>query len=245
MLLGIILWILAIGGITLQIDVVRQDSINKMSNEYHFIFLGILIAYLLNLFYNIVLPKKKKDLFESFMWIIFIATISMCCYNPSGDDIETGEYFYFSLGFLYIIYLYKLEWYPKEEALVLEKSIFIIVFFLVLLWPGLQYLSPWSCEYPDNFDWTGWPYIPNLPPSDICPTIIDPERSYWNEWPYISWLDFFPTVPYILDLDPSEFDWQEWRVNELMDHEPTYAKCRLDFYNAGLRPESVVKVWYL
>jgi hypothetical protein len=157
-LIGTIIWIICVEVIIHKYDVMLLDSINKMSRDYHFIFLSFLITCCLYLIYRLFFPEKIQEFNESFIWITFITTMSISCQNLLGDDIDTFHYLYFSLTVLYLIYVCRLI-HPKEEKLVALKIIIVILVLLKIFWPGLTYLWPYGTDYPDDFDWTGWPYI--------------------------------------------------------------------------------------
>ena len=72
MLLETVIWIISLILITYKYDVTLLNSTNKMSENYHFIIFSCLIIYCLNIFYKTFLFKRKKELKESFIWIIFI-----------------------------------------------------------------------------------------------------------------------------------------------------------------------------
>lgn len=152
MLLETIIWIICLGLITYKYDVMLLDSTNKMSDQHHFIIFSYLIIFCLSFLY------KKKDLNESIMWIMFIKTISLSCRNMLGEDIDTFHFIFFSLSFIYLIYIYKLI-HPKEEKFIIQKIIIIILIVLKIFWPTIVYLWPYGTDYPDDFDWTDWPYI--------------------------------------------------------------------------------------
>ena len=109
-------------------------------------------------FFKIFIPEKIQKLNESLIWISFITVISASCRNELGEDIDTFEFLFFSLNLLYIIYIYRLL-YPKEETFIIQKIIIVNLIVLKIFWPTIIYLWPYGEDYPDNFDWTGWPDI--------------------------------------------------------------------------------------
>lgn len=157
MLLETIVWIVCLGLITYKYDIMLLNSINKMSDDYHFITFNCLIIFFINIFYKTFF-FKKKNLNESLIWIMFISTMSISCRNILGKDIATLDYINFSLALLYLIYVYRLL-NPKEETFVLLKIIIINLIVLKTFWPTIIYLWPYGVDYPDEFDWTDWPYI--------------------------------------------------------------------------------------
>lgn len=158
MLIATIIWIICLGLLTYKYDIMLLDSINKMSDNYHFIIFSYLITCCLNFLYIVLFPKKKQEFYESVIWIIFITTMSASCRNYLGEDIDFFQYILFSLTLLYLIYIYR-SIYPKEETLVTLKIIIVILIVLKIFWPTITYLWPYGVDYPDDFDWTDWPYI--------------------------------------------------------------------------------------
>lgn len=158
MRLETILWILLISVITYKYDINLLDSINKMSDNDDFIILSFLIVCWFFFFFKIFIPEKIQKLNESLIWISFITVISASCRNELGEDIDTFEFLFFSLNLLYIIYIYRLL-YPKEETFIIQKIIIVNLIVLKIFWPTIIYLWPYGEDYPDNFDWTGWPDI--------------------------------------------------------------------------------------
>lgn len=158
MLIETIIWIIGLGLITYKYDIVLLASINKMSDNYHFIIFSFLIIFCFNTLYKTFFPKRKKELNESFIWITFITTMSVSCRNKLGEDLDTFHFIFFSLIILYLIYIYR-SVYPKEETFVAQKIILVILIVLKIFWPTIVYLWPYGTDYPDDFDWTGWPDI--------------------------------------------------------------------------------------
>jgi hypothetical protein len=158
MLLETIIWIISLGFITYKYDIILLNSINKMSDDYHFIIFSYLIIFFINIFYKIFSLKKKKELNESFIWIIFITTMSVSCRNKLGEDIDTFHFIFFSLTVFYLIYIYRF-FHLKEETLITPKIIIVILIVLKIFWPTITYLWPYGVDYPDDFDWTDWPNI--------------------------------------------------------------------------------------
>ena len=110
-----IIWIISIILITYKYDIALLNSTNKMSENYYFVIFSCLIIYCLNIFYKTFLLKRKK---ESFIWVIFITTMSVSCRNQLGEDLDTFNFLVFSLLVLYLVYIYKLI-YPKKEILII------------------------------------------------------------------------------------------------------------------------------
>ena len=158
MLLETIIWIISLGLITYKYDIILLNSINKMSDDYHFVAFNCLIIYFLHILYKTFFPKRKKKLNESFIWITFITTMTISCRNNLGEDLDTFHFLVFSLLVLYLIYIYKLI-SPKKEILIIPKIIIVILIVFKILWPTITYLSPYGSDYPDGFDWTDWPDI--------------------------------------------------------------------------------------
>lgn len=158
MFLETIFWIIGLGVITYKYDIFLLNSINKMSDTYHFIICSCLITYCFHIFYKKFFPEKKKKLNESFIWVTFITTVSVSCRNNLGEDIDTFNFIFLSLIVLYIIYIYRLV-HPKEETLTFQKIIIITLIVFKIFWPTISYLWPYGADYPDNFDWTDWPDI--------------------------------------------------------------------------------------
>ena len=150
-----IIWIISIILITYKYDIALLNSTNKMSENYHFVIFSCLIIYCLNIFYKTFLLKRKK---ESFIWVIFITTMSVSCRNQLGDDIDTFNFILYSLIVFYLIYIYRII-VPKEETFVAQKMLIVILIVLKILWPTIVYLWPYGSDYPDDFDWTHWPDI--------------------------------------------------------------------------------------
>lgn len=153
MLIETIIWIIGLSLIIYKYDIILLNSINKMSDNDHFIVFSFLLIYFLNIF-----PQKKKKLKESFIWITFITLMSASCRNELGRDLDTFHFITFSLIVLYCIYLYR-SIYPKEEKSITKKIIIIILIVFKIFWPTLTYLWPYGTDYPDDLDWTGWPDI--------------------------------------------------------------------------------------
>jgi hypothetical protein len=84
--------------------------------------------------------------------------ISASCRNNLGEDLDSFQFLFFSLAVLYLIYIYRLI-YPKEEILVIPKILIINLIVLKIFWPTIIYVWPYGADYPDDFDWTDWPYI--------------------------------------------------------------------------------------
>lgn len=158
MLLETLFWIIGLGFITYKYDIMLLDSINKMSDNHHFIIISCFMICCLYILSRTLFPFRKKELNESFIWIIFIKTMSLSCRNQLGGDIDTFHFLYFSLMVLYLIYIYRLI-HPKEETLVIQKIIIVSLVVLKIFWPTIVYLWPYGADYPDDFDWTDWPYI--------------------------------------------------------------------------------------
>ena len=158
MVLETIIWIICLGLITYRCDIILLNSTNKMSDNYHFVISSFLIMYCMNILYKTFLPEKKKELNESFIWILFITTMSISCRNNLGEDLDTFNFLFFSLIVLYLIYIYRLI-SPKEEILIIPKIIVIILIVFKIFWPTIIYLWPYGTDYPDGFDWTDWPDI--------------------------------------------------------------------------------------
>jgi len=158
MLLETVFWVISVGLITYNFDVMLLNSINKMSDDHHFIIFNFLFLPALKIFYKIFLPERKKKLSESLIWVTFIITMSISCRNRLGDDLDTFHFLVFSLVVLYFVYVYRLI-HPKEEKFIPHKIILITSIVLKIFWPTIVYLWPYGSDYPDNYDWTDWPYI--------------------------------------------------------------------------------------
>ena len=150
-----IIWIISIILITYKYDIALLNSTNKMSENYHFVIFSCLIIYCLNIFYKTFLLKRKK---ESFIWVIFITTMSVSCRNQLGEDLDTFNFMLFSLIVFYLIYIYR-SIIPKEETFVAQKILIVILIVFKIFWPTIIYLWPYGNDYPDGFDWTDWPDI--------------------------------------------------------------------------------------
>ena len=158
MLIETVIWIICMGLITYSYDITLLNSINKMSDNYHFIFFSSIILIIFNLFYKTFFPERKKKINESFIWVTFITAMSVSCRNNLGEDLDTFHFLVFSLIILYLMYIYKLI-YPKEEKFIIPKIFIIILIVFKIFWPTIIYLWPYGADYPDNFDWTDWPDI--------------------------------------------------------------------------------------
>jgi hypothetical protein len=156
MLAETIVWIVCIGLVTYKYDLILQNYSNKMSDSHHFLIFSFIIICCFYVLYNFFLLENKKKLMESIIWIIFITTMSTSCRNRLGEDLDSFHFLLFSLVIFYCIYIYR-QIYPKEEQKIIEKIIVVFLIVIKILGPTISYLWPYGVDYPDDFDWTGWP----------------------------------------------------------------------------------------
>lgn len=159
MLIGTIIWILSVGSITYKLDITLLKSSNSMSDNHHFLIFSFLIMACLYICYKMFFYHKCKDLYESFIWITYITAMSASCRNALGDDLDWSQFVLFSLAILYLIYIYRYI-YPKEEVLIIPRILVVNLIVLKIFWPTIVYVWPYGEDYPDDYDWTGWPGWP-------------------------------------------------------------------------------------